>query len=81
MSLEVQRRLEKIKAKGKTLTVKVKVRKADAPKETAKFLGNVLLMLTKQITNIFCIRSAFVHVVLREKHTNSITFLQYFFKK
>jgi len=36
---EVSSRLERAGVKGKTITLKVKVRKKGAPKETAKFLG------------------------------------------
>ena len=36
---EVHNRMEKINVKGKTVTLKLKIRRADAPKETAKFLG------------------------------------------
>ncbi|XP_033103900.1 DNA repair protein REV1-like [Anneissia japonica] len=37
---EVHRRLLKISVKGKTITLKMKVRKPDAPKESSKFLGH-----------------------------------------
>ena len=37
---EVHNRLDKIKVKGKTVTLKIKVRKKGAPKQTAKFMGH-----------------------------------------
>ncbi|CAH1782812.1 unnamed protein product [Owenia fusiformis] len=37
---EVQTRLRRLELKGRTLTLKLKVRKSDAPKETIKFLGH-----------------------------------------
>ncbi len=36
---EVHNRMRKINVKGKTITLKLKVRSKDAPRETAKFLG------------------------------------------
>ena len=36
---EVHNRLVKVDRKGKQITLKVKVRRQDAPRETAKFLG------------------------------------------
>ena len=36
---EVSQRLVKINVKGKSVTLKLKVRKKGAPKETAKFMG------------------------------------------
>ena len=39
LSGEVQSRLNKLGLKGKTITLKLKVRAPNAPKETAKFLG------------------------------------------
>ncbi len=41
VSEEVHNRLERIKVKGKTITLKLKVRAKDAPRETAKFLGKI----------------------------------------
>ncbi|KAK3098249.1 hypothetical protein FSP39_017616, partial [Pinctada imbricata] len=40
LSTEVQKRLQDIKMKGKTITLKVMVRHEDAPIETSKFLGH-----------------------------------------
>ena len=39
LSEEVHNRLTSINVKGKTVTLKLKVRAKGAPKETAKFLG------------------------------------------
>lgn len=39
LSAEVQSRLRNINRKGKTITLKLKVRHQDAPKVTAKFMG------------------------------------------
>ena len=35
--------MEKINVRGKTITLKLKVRSDDAPKETAKFLGTLMV--------------------------------------
>lgn len=40
LAKETSSRMQKIKAKGKCLTLKVKVRQPDAPVQTAKFLGH-----------------------------------------
>lgn len=40
LSEEIQRRLESVKMKGKKLTLKIMVRKAGAPIESAKFGGH-----------------------------------------
>lgn len=40
LALEVRNRLRAVTAKGRTITLKVKVRKKDAPIETAKFMGH-----------------------------------------
>ena len=39
---EVHSRLVKVDRKGKQITVKLKIRRQDAPRETAKFLGTML---------------------------------------
>ena len=39
LSEEVHNRLQSIDVKGKTITLKVMVRREDAPKETSKFMG------------------------------------------
>ena len=36
---EVHNRMDRIKVRGKTITLKLKIRAKDAPVETAKFLG------------------------------------------
>ncbi|KAG8201801.1 hypothetical protein JTE90_027284 [Oedothorax gibbosus] len=40
LSVEVHNRLQSIGSKGKSLTLKLMVRKSDAPMETAKFMGH-----------------------------------------
>ncbi|XP_067140610.1 DNA repair protein REV1 isoform X2 [Centruroides vittatus] len=40
LSEEIQNRLLKNEAKGKSVTLKLKIRKDDAPKETSKFMGH-----------------------------------------
>ncbi|XP_013397890.1 DNA repair protein REV1 [Lingula anatina] len=48
---EVHNRMSKVKVKGKCITVKLKVRSQDAPKETAKFMGHgVCDNLAKSVT-------------------------------
>ncbi|XP_052102079.1 DNA repair protein REV1-like isoform X1 [Mytilus californianus] len=42
LSEEVHTRLKKINMKGKTVTLKLMIRREDAPKETAKFMGHGL---------------------------------------
>ena len=39
LSEEVERRLQKLDVKGKTITLKLMVRSQDAPLETMKFMG------------------------------------------
>ena len=39
---EVHNRMDRIKVKGKTITLKLKIRAKDAPVETAKFLGEYI---------------------------------------
>ena len=51
LAQEVSSRLQKIEVKGKTITLKVKVRKKDAPKETAKFLGNLIFIVIEKLLN------------------------------
>ncbi|KAL5013110.1 hypothetical protein ScPMuIL_007380 [Solemya velum] len=51
LSGEVHTRLEAAGMKGKTITLKVMVRKPDAPKETAKFLGHgICTNVSKSVT-------------------------------
>ncbi|XP_013790615.2 DNA repair protein REV1-like isoform X2 [Limulus polyphemus] len=40
LSLEVHQRLQKVGMKGRSITLKLKIRKKDAPVETAKFMGH-----------------------------------------
>ncbi|XP_064611055.1 DNA repair protein REV1-like [Liolophura sinensis] len=48
---EVHNRLEKTHSKGKSITLKLKVRREDAPVETAKFLGHgICNQITKSAT-------------------------------
>ncbi|ESP04544.1 hypothetical protein LOTGIDRAFT_170636 [Lottia gigantea] len=51
LSEEVHNRLQKVKRKGKVVTLKLKVRREDAPKETAKFMGHgICNSLSRSIT-------------------------------
>lgn len=45
LATEVSNRLKSVAMKGQTLTVKLMVRRPDAPLETAKFLGMELVMI------------------------------------
>lgn len=47
---EVRNRMERIKVKGKTITLKLKVRAEDAPVETAKFLGKTIAFFKFETT-------------------------------
>lgn len=50
LAVEVQQRLKKIGKKGKAVTLKLKMRKEDAPKQTAKFMGHgVCDSITKSV--------------------------------
>ncbi|KAF8763661.1 DNA repair protein REV1 like protein [Argiope bruennichi] len=40
LSIEVQNRIQKLNSKGKLVTLKLMVRKSDAPVETAKYMGH-----------------------------------------
>ncbi|XP_076319010.1 DNA repair protein REV1-like isoform X2 [Tachypleus tridentatus] len=40
LSMEVHQRLQKVGMKGRSITLKLKIRKKDAPVETAKFMGH-----------------------------------------
>jgi len=53
---EVHNRLVKVDRKGKQITLKVKVRRQDAPRETAKFLGMIPPCLWECVRNSWCIR-------------------------
>ena len=46
LSEEVHNRLKKINMKGKTVTLKLMVRREDAPLETAKFMGIYFSQMT-----------------------------------
>ena len=52
--MQVCSRLQKIDRKGKSVTLKVMVRKQGAPKETAKFMGEKNV-LTFSMLNYFCL--------------------------
>jgi hypothetical protein len=43
--MQVSDRLEKLGARGKSLTLKLMVRAEDAPEQTAKFLGEMSFIL------------------------------------
>ncbi|XP_070561511.1 DNA repair protein REV1-like isoform X2 [Ptychodera flava] len=65
LSEEVQKRLSNINMKGKTITLKVKVRKAGAPVDPAKFMGHgVCDNLAKSVTLVTPTDS--VQVITRE---------------
>ena len=52
LSEEVHSRLDKLHVKGKTITLKLKVRAEGAPKETAKFMGETPLCFFIPVFNI-----------------------------
>ena len=54
LSEEVCNRLKSINMKGKSVTLKLMVRREDAPKETSKFLGKKQNVWDSQ--SIFCLK-------------------------
>lgn len=52
---EVERRLQKLDVKGKTITLKLMIRSADAPRDTAKFMGNCQLYFHAVVYCLFTI--------------------------
>ncbi|CAL1536465.1 unnamed protein product [Lymnaea stagnalis] len=52
LSLEVKRRLDAIKVKGRSITLKLMVRRPDAPVETAKFMGHGICNTLNKSSNL-----------------------------
>ena len=65
--------MDRIKVKGKTITLKLKIRAKDAPVETAKFLGKDIFSISKCFVinkNGLLQECLSVEDVPNRKHTN-----------